>query len=352
MSPAAPFAASGLVERDELESCRARATPTAIALEAPRHSGPRTFARLPRVTALDGVDVAIVGVPFDAATSFRAGARFGPEHVRAHSALARGFHAPLDVDVLGTLSCADAGDIAITPGDAARTTEQIADALQPLIAAGVTPLVIGGDHSIALGELRAHAAVHGPVALVLLDAHVDVWDAGCGERIFHGTPFRRAVEEGLLLPERSVLAGMRGPLYTRGDLQEARELGFHVLAHDELVALAPADYGRLVRERIGDAPAVLSFDIDVLDPAIAPGTGTPEAGGLTAHEARQYLRGLAGIRFRGFDLVEVSAPYDTLGATTGIAAAGVMHELLALAAAALAEGVAASGGATTAVSHR
>jgi agmatinase len=302
------------------------------ALHAPRYTGVRTFARLPHVTERDGVDLAVLGVPFDTATSFRPGTRFGPEHVRAHSTLLRNYHLALDVDVFGRLSCVDAGDVAITPGNAERTTEQIAAALAPLLGAGIVPLVIGGDHSIALGELRAHAAVHGPVALVLLDAHADVWDAYYGERLFHGTPFRRAVEEGLVLPERSLLAGMRGPFYGPDDLREARDLGYRVLPHDELVALTPAEYGARVRERVGDAPAVLSFDIDVLDPAFAPGTGTPEIGGLTTREAQAYLRALAGMRFRGFDLVEVSPPYDTAGATTGIAAANIAFELLALAA--------------------
>jgi agmatinase len=301
-------------------------------LLAPRYTGMRTFARLPHVTTLEGVDLAILGVPFDTGTSYRPGPRFGPEHVRAHSTLLRPYHPILDVNVFETLSCVDAGDIAITPGNAARTTQQIADALRPVLEAGVVPVVVGGDHTIALGELRAHAAVHGPVALVLLDAHADVWDRFYGEPIFHGTPFRRAVEEGLVLPERSLLAGMRGSLYGREDLGEPAELGFQVIPHEELVALSPAEYGARVRERVGDAPAVLSFDIDVLDPAFAPGTGTPEAGGLTMREAQGYLRSLAGMRFRGFDLVEVSAPYDTPGATTGIAAANVMFELLALAA--------------------
>ena len=310
----------------------------ADALAAPRYVGVRTFARLPHVQALDGVDVAVYGVPFDTATTYRPGARFGPEHVRAHSTLLRPYHASLDVDVFGTLSCVDAGDLPVTPGNAARTTEQIAAGLQPAIAAGVVPLVLGGDHSIALGELRAHAAVHGPVALVLLDAHADVWNAYYGEQIFHGTIFRRAVEEGLVLPERSLLAGMRGPLYGPDDAREPARLGYEALSCEELLALTPQEYGRRVRERAGDAPAVLSFDIDVLDPAYAPATGTPEAGGLTTREAQAYLRALAGMRFRGFDLVEVSAPYDTPGATTGIAAANIAYELLALAAVAQAAG--------------
>ena len=302
------------------------------ALRAPRYTGVRTFMRLPHVVDFTDVDLAIVGIPFDTATSFRPGARFGPEHVRACSSMLRGYHPALDIDVFATLACVDGGDVEITPGNAARSTEQIASAVTATAGAGVTPVVVGGDHSIALGELRGYAAVHGPVALVLLDAHADVWDSYYGERLFHGTPFRRAVEEGLVLPECSILGGMRGSLYGPEDARAATELGYEVIPHDELVELPPGEYSRRVRERIGHAPAVLSFDIDVLDPAFAPATGTPEAGGLTTREAQQLLRSLAGIRFRGFDIVEVAPPYDTPGATTGIAAAGILFELLALAA--------------------
>lgn len=298
---------------------------------APRYTGVRTFARLPHVAVPHpDVDAAVIGVPFDTATSFRSGTRFGPEAIRAASPLLRPYHPPLDVDVFGTLSIVDGGDIEITPGNALRTTEQIAAALQPVVAAGIVPVVLGGDHSIVLGELRAHAAVHGPVALVLLDAHADTWDAYYGEKYFHGTPFKRAVEEGLIDVERSLLAGMRGPLYGPEDLQVARDLGFTLVPGDELRALTPAEYGARVRERVGDGPAYLSFDIDVLDPAFAPGTGTPEVAGLLPHEALGFLRALAGLRFSGFDVVEVSPPYDGPGQVTALNAAAVAYEMLAL----------------------
>jgi len=302
------------------------------ASRAPRYSGVRTFARCPLVSDPAGVDVAAVGVPFDTATSNRPGARFGPEAIRSASAVLRPYHPALDVDVFATQSVADLGDLDVTPGNAERTAGQIAAGLEPVVAAGAVPLVLGGDHSIALGELRAHAGRHGPVALVLLDAHVDTWDAYYGERYFHGTPFRRAVEEGLLRPERSVMAGMRGPLYSPRDLADARELGFEVIGGDELRRMDAADYGRRVRDRVGEAPAFLSFDIDVLDPAFAPATGTPEVAGLFPHEALALLRSLAGMRFCGFDVVEVSPPYDTAGQTTALAAAAVAYEFLALAA--------------------
>lgn len=297
---------------------------------APRYSGVRTFARCPHVTGTEGVDVAVVGVPFDTATSRRPGARFGPEAIRAASIGLRPYHPPLDVDVFGTLSVVDHGDLDVTPGNAERTAGQIAAGLELLARAGVVPLVLGGDHSVVLGELRAHAAVHGPVALVLLDAHADTWDHYYGERYFHGTPFRRALEEGLLLPERSLLAGMRGSLYSRSDLAEARSLGFEIVPDGELRAMTPAEYGRRVRARVGDAPAYLSFDIDVIDPAFAPGTGTPEVAGLESREALGLIRGLAGMRFTGFDVVEVSPPYDGPGETTALLAASVAYEFLAL----------------------
>ncbi len=302
------------------------------ASKAPRYTGIRTFARCPHVTDPAGVDVGVVGIPFDTATSNRPGARFGPEAIRSSSVALRPYHPPLDVDVFAALSVADLGDLDVTPGNAERTAGQIAERLTPVVEAGVVPIVLGGDHSVALGELRAHAARHGPVALVLLDAHADTWDAYYGERYFHGTPFRRAVEEGLLRPERSVLAGMRGSLYSASDLAEARELGFELIGGDELRRIAPADYAKRVRDRVGEAPAFFSFDIDVIDPGFAPATGTPEVAGLFPHEALALIRALAGMEFCGFDVVEVSPPYDSPGQTTAILAASIAYEFLALAA--------------------
>jgi agmatinase len=298
---------------------------------APRYTGPRTFARLPHVAVPhEDVDAAVIGIPFDTATSFRAGARFGPEAIRSASTLLRPFHPGLGVNVFETLSVVDGGDLAITPGNAVRSAAQIDAGLRPVLEAGIVPIVLGGDHSVVLGELRAQAAVHGPVGLVLLDAHADTWEHYYGERYFHGTPFRRALEEGLLDPRRSVLAGMRGGLYAPSDLEEPRQMGFEIIDGDELIGLSAAQYGARVRARAGSGPLYLSFDIDVLDPAYAPGTGTPEVAGLTAREALGYLRGLAGLRFGGADVVEVSPPYDTAGQTTALHAAAVAYELLAL----------------------
>ncbi len=298
---------------------------------APRYTGLRTFARLPHVELPHAdVDAAVIGVPFDTATSFRTGARFGPEAIRSGSTLLRPYHPPLDVNVFRSISVVDGGDLAITPGNAVRTAEQIHAGLVPVLEAGIVPLVLGGDHSIVLGELRAQAAVHGPVGLVLLDAHADTWDQYYGERYFHGTPFRRAVEEGLLDPSRSLLAGMRGPLYDAADVTQPVEMGFEVIPGEELQAMTPAEYGRRARQRIGDGPVYMSFDIDVLDPAFAPGTGTPEVTGLFPREALAFMRALAGITFTGYDVVEVSPPYDSPGQVTALHAAAVAYEMLAL----------------------
>jgi agmatinase len=234
--------------------------------------------------------------------------------------------------VFGALSFADLGDLTTTPGNALRTTEQIAAQLEPVLRAGATSLVLGGDHSIVLGELRAHAAVHGPVGVVLLDAHADTWEQYYGERYFHGTPFKRAYEEGLIDPSRSLLAGMRGSLYAAADLDEPRSWGFEIVPCEELRTWTPEQYGERVRARLGDGPAYLSFDIDCLDPAFAPATGTPEVCGLLPHEAIGFLRSLRGVRFTGFDIVEVAPAYDTAAQTTALVAANVGYELLALAA--------------------
>jgi agmatinase len=301
-------------------------------VSVPRYTGVRTFARCPLVAEPAGVDVGAIGVPFDTATSNRPGARFGPEAIRSCSIGARPYHPALDVDVFAALSVADLGDLDVTPGNAERTAGQIAEGLAPVLEAGTVPLVLGGDHSIVLGELRAHAARHGPLALVLLDAHADTWDSYYGERYFHGTPFRRAVEERLLRPERSVMAGMRGPLYSKSDLAEAREMGFELIGGDELRRIGPADYAKRVRDRVGEATAFFSFDIDVIDPAFAPATGTPEVAGLFPHEALALIRSLAGMEFCGYDVVEVAPPYDTRAQTTAVLAAAIAYEFLALAA--------------------
>jgi agmatinase len=232
--------------------------------------------------------------------------------------------------VVESLSIVDYGDLPVAPGDTVETYRRVEEALAPVVEAGVLPFALGGDHSITLAELRVLARRHGPLALVQLDAHADTWDEYFGQKYFHGTTFLRAVEEGLLDAGASVQAGMRGTVYGPGDLDVSRELGFTVLTTDDLRDLGVAAYAKLVRERIGDRPAFLTFDVDVLDPAVAPGTGTPEVGGLATHEALALLRALRGLGLVGADVVEVSPAYDGPGQQTALAAANVAWELLAL----------------------
>jgi agmatinase len=296
----------------------------------PRFAGIRTFMRAPHVTDLTGVDAAVYGIPFDTATSYRTGPRFGPEAIRSASALLRPYNPALDVNLVERLSIVDYGDVPVSPGDTERTYGQIEEALAPIVEAGVFPAALGGDHSTTLAELRALAKKHGPLALVQLDSHGDVWESYFGQRYFHGTTFKRALEEGVLDPTASVQAGMRGSLYGPDDIQIAKDFGFTVLTTDELRELGPQRYGELVREKVGDRPVFMSFDIDFLDPAFAPGTGTPEAGGFSTAEALAFVRNLQGIRLEGCDVVEVSPPYDNAGAITALAGATVMYELLSL----------------------
>ncbi len=296
----------------------------------PRFAGIRTFMRAPHTTDLAGVDAAVYGIPFDTATSYRTGSRFGPEAIRSASALLRPYNPALDVNVVETLSIVDYGDLPVSPGDTERTYGQVEEGLAPLVDAGVFPIALGGDHSVTLAELRALARRHGPLALVQLDAHGDTWDEYFGQRFFHGTTFKRALEERLIEPGASVQAGLRGSLYGAGDLDSARELGFAVVSCDRLRSLGPGGFASLVRERVGRRPVFLSFDIDVLDPAFAPGTGTPEVGGISTAEALSCLRALRGIDLAGADVVEVSPPYDGPGQQTALAAANVAYELLSL----------------------
>ena len=296
----------------------------------PRFAGIRTFMRAPHVTDLRGVDVAVYGIPFDTATTYRSGPRFGPEAIRSASALIRPYHPVHDVNVVEKLSIVDYGDLPVSPGDIERTYRQVEEALAPIVDAGIFPAAMGGDHSVTLAELRVLATKHGPLALVQLDAHADTWDEYFGQKYFHGTTFKRAAEEGVLAADASVQAGMRGSVYAAGDLEGARELGFTVITSDELRALTPGQYGERVREKVGDRPVFMSFDIDFLDPAFAPGTGTPEIAGFSTAEAVAFLRALSGINLVGCDVVEVSPSYDGPGQQTALAAANVMWELLAL----------------------
>ena len=299
------------------------------AFETPRFSGPRTFMRLPHVRDLDGVDVAIVGIPTDGAVVYRSGARFGPEGIRSASVMLRNYNPLLGVDVVDRLSLVDYGDVPTVPGSTADSLARSAEALEEIVRAGVTTLCLGGDHTVLLAELRALAAVHGPVALVQLDSHHDLWDEYFGQKLFHGSVVRRSVEEGLIDPARSIQAGLRGPLSDAADAELPGRFGLEALSYEELAALGPGGFSQRVRDRVGDGPCFLSFDIDFVDPAFAPGTGTPEVGGPSSREALTYVRSLAGLDFRGFDCVEVAPPYDP-AAVTAFVAANACFEMLSL----------------------
>src|ERR671912_687185 len=286
----------------------------ADSFETPRFSGVRTFMRLPNTRDLRNADAAIVGAPFDTGATFRAGARFGPEGIRSASHLLRRYNPSQDVAIFDHLSVIDYGDVPVVPGYVRESYRRIAEGLQPIHRAGVVPIV------------------HGPLALVQFDAHPDTWDTYFGQKHTHGTPFRRAVEEGLLKPERSIQVGMRGSLFDSGDWNDSRELGFELISTDEVRELGIAETISRIHERIGDSKVYVSFDVDFVDPAFAPGTGTPEVGGFTSREAQEFVRGLAGMNLGGCDVVEVYPVYDP-AQITAFLAANVAYELLSLIAA-------------------
>ncbi|MDJ0401402.1 agmatinase [Rhodococcus rhodochrous] len=297
------------------------------ASQIPRYNGPGTFARLPRLDEVTSTDVAIVGVPFDTGVSYRPGARLGPAHVRASSKLLRPYNPALDVLPFAEMQVSDAGDIACNPFDIDEAVSDIERGADALTGDGTRLLTIGGDHTIALPLLRSVARRHGPVAVVHFDAHLDTWDTYFGASITHGTPFRRASEEGLIDKEASMHVGTRGPLYSDKDLSDDKMLGFSAVTSPEIEIDGVAAAIERMLARIGDRPVYVSVDIDVLDPAHAPGTGTPEAGGLTSRELLRMLRAFAGTNLVGADIVEVSPSYDH-AEITGIAAAHVGYELL------------------------
>ena len=300
------------------------------AFEAPRFTGPRTYARLPHVKHLDGVEAAVFGMPWDGGTSFRSGARFGPEGVRSASGMIRTYNAVQKVQVFGALSTIDYGDSPTVPGYIEDTLERITAFVTPLAEAEIPSVGVGGDHSVTLGELRAYAAVHGPLGLVHLDSHTDLWDSYNGRPYSHGTMFRRAIEEGLLDPGRMLQAGMRGPLYGEDDEGIPEELGVRTIPWVELAEMSPAQLAETARERLDGRPAFLSFDVDFVDAAFCPGTGTPEVGGPTSFQALSYLRALKTLPFISYDVVEVAPAYDGPGQVTSLFAANAVFEMLSM----------------------
>ncbi|WP_170514675.1 agmatinase [Ruegeria atlantica] len=294
-----------------------------------RFSGPNTFMRLPQVDSLAGLDVAVLGVPMDIGTSWRSGTRFGPKQIRSESAMIRPYNMATFAAPFDSLQIADIGDLAINTFSLADSLKIIKESYDAILAQGVTPVAMGGDHSITLPILRSIGAKHGPVALVHVDAHADVNDEMFGERETHGTVFRRAYEEGLIVPDKTFQIGIRGSGYAASDFTEAKGWGFRQFPAWELWQQNLTVTGAQIRKEIGEHPVYISYDIDSLDPSIAPGTGTPEIAGLTTPQALQLIHALAGMNVVGCDLVEVSPPYDATG-NTALTAANLLFEMLCI----------------------
>ena len=298
-------------------------------LEVPRFAGPSTFARLPRRDEVDRCDVAVLGVPFDSGTTFRPGARFGPTAIRQATRLLRGYHSALDVRPFEAQQVADLGDVPANPFDIAEAIRQVEEGADAALGDARHLLTLGGDHTISLPLLRAVKRRFGPVALLHFDAHLDTWDTYFGAAYTHGSPFRRAWEEDLLLQDHATHVGIRGPIFAAEDLVADDRFGFGVVSAMDLETIGVQGSVGRIRERVADAPIYVSVDIDVIDPGLAPGTGTPEPGGLTTRELLGILRGLDGLPVVSVDIVEVAPAYDS-AEVTSMAASHVAYELLAL----------------------
>lgn len=295
--------------------------------DMPRFGGPATFMRLPAVDLDEHLDVAFLGVPFDIGTSNRPGARLGPREIRDESRMLRPFNVSTGAAPFDSLTIADSGDVPINTFNLQKSIGIIEEFYDEVMAKDIMPLTMGGDHTIALPILRALKKKHGPVGLVHVDAHADINDHMFGEKIAHGTPFRRAMEEGLLDGERVVQIGLRGTGYSPDEYQWSRDQGFRVVQAEECWHKSLEPLMAEVRQQLGDDPVYISFDIDGLDPAYAPGTGTAEVGGLTVHQGLEIVRGCKGLNVVGGDLVEVSPPYDTTH-NTSVVAANLLYEML------------------------
>ena len=297
--------------------------------QMPRFGGIATFMRLPGNHASADLDVAVVGVPFDIGTSNRPGARFGPRGIRAESVLLRPYNMATRAAPFDSLRIDDCGDVAINPYNVLDSVARIEAHFDALLADDLITVSMGGDHTIVLPILRAMARKHGPIGLVHVDAHTDINDTMFGERIAHGTPFRRAMEEGLLDASRVVQIGVRGTGYAADDFDWSREQGFRVVQAEECWHKSLTPLMEEVRAQVAGGPVYLTFDIDGLDPSAAPGTGTPEVGGLTVIQGLEIIRGCRGLPIVGCDLVEVAPIYDASG-NTSLVAANLLYEMLCI----------------------
>lgn len=297
--------------------------------DLPRYAGIATFALLPSLDDVSRPDVAVLGVPFDSGTSFRPGARFGPAHIRESSRQLHPYHQVLDVRPFDDQQVVDAGDVAVGPYDVGEAVEAIATTATRFTSEGTRVVALGGDHTIALPLLRAAHAAHGPLAVLHFDAHLDTWDVLHGASVWHGSPFRRAAEEGLMDLEACQHVGIRAGVYDPSEFEDDRRYGFALIHADEYQQRSIAEIVSRIRARLGDSPVYVSIDVDVLDPAHAPGTGTPEVAGLTTRELFTTLRGLRGLNIVGADVVEVSPAYDH-ASLTGLAAAHTAYEVISL----------------------
>ncbi len=297
------------------------------ATKVPRYAGLATFALLPGIDEVSNVDTAIIGIPFDSGVSYRPGARFGPSHVRESSRLLRPYNPGQEVSPFESHQVVDAGDLAVNPFDIQEAIKDIEKGSREIHERANRIISIGGDHTIALPLLRALASKHGPISVVHFDAHLDTWNTYFGAAYTHGTPFRRASEEGLIDKEGSIHVGTRGPLYSAKDLVDDENLGFDIFSSIEFADLGAKGAIERILDRVGDRPTYVSIDVDVLDPAHAPGTGTPEAGGLTSRELLAVLRSFSQLNLIGADVVEVAPAYDH-AQITGIAASHIIYELL------------------------
>lgn len=293
----------------------------------PRFAGAATFYRLPMQSELKGLDVAITGIPFDSAASFRPGARFGPRAIREMSSLLRPYNRVLEIDPYKILNVADVGDCSVNPFNTMETLDSIARRMAEITRAGALPLSFGGDHLVALGNLRGVAQVRGPVAVLQVDAHLDTWDSYFGSKYTHGSFMRRAIEEGLVDVAHSIQIGIRGALFGPEDMAEVARLGIQVMPMDAIVDWPVDKITSAIRSRVGSAPVYVTFDIDGVDPAFTPGTGTPEIGGFTSQQMMAILNRLTGFDIVGADVVEVAPAYDPTG-ITALFAARVGFELL------------------------